>query len=465
MTEPIPTDRSRPGRRVLFTIGVLLLVGTWAATVLVRFQLVSAAALIALLFVSALLTGLGPKSLLARASTGVLVAAIVSVLVAIVAAGQAWWALAVFLSLVSAVLLLWPSYRSLFVRSKSYRAGRRVPVRVGATAAGVVAALVTVTVAVVTAYPAPVVAPLQAAAKVRQSFEPEGPRDQLTNLPDGVVRTSDVAYDTEFPNSFLDIYTVGDAGRDRPTYVYVHGGGWVGGAKNVGDPFAGAGDGFAPTYLPALEAGYNFVSVGYAFAPDYPYPTPLLQLSAAVEFLQTNGRDFGISMDEVVMGGGSAGGQITGQFANIQTDPAYAREVGITPVMAGNLKALALDSAALDFDRLGKTEAPVLTLDFAYDLVGRTYLADDRGSYEQANVIEHTTQNFPPTFISDGNTGTFGDQARDLHERLNSLGVPNALYIPAPQDGSVGHAFQVIPSQWTDHYNTQKYAFWAGILK
>ena len=41
-------------------------------------------------------------------------------------------------------------------------------------------------------------------------------------------------------------------------------------------------------------------------------------------------------------------------------------------------------------------------------------------------MLQRTSQS---SFISDGNNATFYDQAFDLHEKLNSLGVPNEIQL------------------------------------
>ncbi len=36
----------------------------------------------------------------------------------------------------------------------------------------------------------------------------------------------------------------------------------------------------------------------------------------------------------------------------------------------------------------------------------------------QANILEHVTADFPPAFISDGNTATYGGQASGMNNEL-----------------------------------------------
>ena len=70
------------------------------------------------------------------------------------------------------------------------------------------------------------------------SFEPlNTPGEGITAA--GQYKINDIAYGTEYPNSFLDItYPDENTETDRPTLFYFHGGGFFGGSKCDGDPLA-----------------------------------------------------------------------------------------------------------------------------------------------------------------------------------------------------------------------------------
>ncbi|MGV2900557.1 alpha/beta hydrolase [Microbacterium sp. AGC62] len=291
------------------------------------------------------------------------------------------------------------------------------------------------------------------------SFTPAGERGRQQRTRYGALRISDVAYGSRFPNSYLDVYvTDADTTTVRPTYVFVHGGGFIIGSKASGDPSAGPVGDFEVICRPMLDAGFNVVSVGYALAPEHCYPTPVLQLSEAVSFLQREGGAYGIDMSRVVLAGISAGGQIVGQFVNIETNSGYARAIGLEPVMTGTLLAVVLDSAALDVERIGRPQAPAPRQSYLFALARRVYLGSRRAVWAEADVTAHVSRHFPPTFLADGNAGSFPDQARDLHERLNGLDVCNELHLPRAQ-GPVEHGFMQSPSPLTDEYNQRKVRF------
>lgn len=116
---------------------------------------------------------------------------------------------------------------------------------------------------------------------------------------DGQYKINDIAYGTEYPNSFLDItYPDSDREADRPTLFYFHGGGFFGGSKNMGDPMA-ASD--ATALIDDLCAqGYNIVNVDYALVPEYHFPVPLIQMNEAIRFISEHKDEYNINMDKVI---------------------------------------------------------------------------------------------------------------------------------------------------------------------
>ena len=112
----------------------------------------------------------------------------------------------------------------------------------------------------------------------------------------GQNKINDIAYGTEYPNSFLDItYPDANTEIDRPTLFYFHGGGFFGGSKNMGDPRA-ASD--ATALIDDLCAqGYNIVNVDYALVPDHLFPVPLIQMNEAIRFIAEHQDEYHINMN------------------------------------------------------------------------------------------------------------------------------------------------------------------------
>lgn len=370
---------------------------------------------------------------------------------------HALWVLCLTAAIALGFFLLASAWAGRSVGS-SPRAGIRravavVPAGFAAASAVVVSALVITTAA----SPAPLIRSLHALGQ-SNSFASDAPT--TTTFVDGARVTSDVEYGSALPNSFLDIYIAdNDASISRPTYVSVHGGGWIVGDKADGAPSTDSdGASWAGTML---DAGYNVVSLNYAFAPQYRFPTQTIQLGQAMRFLDTNADRYGLDMSRVVLAGTSAGGHIVGNYAIVQTNPDYARALGVEPTQDRNaLKAIVFESAALDVGRAGTPQSPSPSNGFFFDIAARSYLdTTDTALLAQANVTDNATADFPPSFISDGNTGTFPDQAADLSAKLDRVGVANRLNLYSKNEARLDHGFMAVSSQWTDDYNRLRIEF------
>lgn len=288
----------------------------------------------------------------------------------------------------------------------------------------------------------------QANIPTTNSFEPNS---ELTlDFGDQFDHQKDIAYATEYPRSFLDIIRhKGADSNKRPTYVFFHGGGFIAGDKMSGDPNAkGKENGELIYFKQILDMGYNLVSINYALAPDYKNPVPVIQASQALAYLQEHQEELGISTDQLIFAGSSAGANLVGNFITAQLNPDHAKTLDLEPVLSkSQIKALVLEAPALDPSRTSRTVQSVALYNYIYGQSLASYtqqsqIALDDDFVAKNNLISLITANFPPTLLTEGNYGSFGDQAQDYHKRLTALGVPSTLFIPNQQTyGKQPHAY------------------------
>ena len=264
--------------------------------------------------------------------------------------------------------------------------------------------------------------------------------------------TSDVEFPSKYPHNYFDIYTRDEKLEEkRPVFLYAHGGGYVGGNKSNGDPNAMGITGIIRMIKQLLDAGFTVISTDYALAPESRYPAPVHQMTELIQYLQRKQEAYGLDMNRVVLGGGSAGAHIMAQFAVIQTNPDYAKEMGVKPVLEkGAIRAMYHGCALLDNERFGKTSSKVVN--FVFYQMGRTYfnvgVLEGNTQVLQSNIICHVDENYPPSFICDGNAGTFNAQAHDLEKRLNLLGVETkAIILDEPGMDKMVHGFDTLENE------------------
>ncbi|HJS72938.1 MAG TPA: alpha/beta hydrolase, partial [Vicinamibacteria bacterium] len=66
----------------------------------------------------------------------------------------------------------------------------------------------------------------------------------------------------------------------------------------------------------------------------------------------------------------------------------------------------------------------------------------DTPAAAQASTVENVTPDYPPVFITDGNSGSFEADARKLGAKLAENGVPiDTLFYPV-EHGPIGHEYQ-----------------------
>lgn len=356
---------------------------------------------------------------------------------------------------------------ALGIYTKMNRNFKSIVLRIGIWISLIVLISVTAFLLIFVISPKPVTLYLQSTNGAENTYNVQ---PSTTKIIDGKYQlTSNIQYGEKHPRSNLNIITPnGQFDEKRPTYFYVHGGGFIMGDSMQGDPNAeSANNATLYHYEKMIDQGYNVVTINYALAPQYVHPTPVIQLTEAVQFMQKNGEKFGINMDDVVFAGGSSGGYIVTEFTTIQANPKFAKEVGIDPIIElKNIKALVLESSPFDANRGHRTVKESVFTDYVFGqslaaYINEPVISSDKEKLELLNLIPKATSNFPPTFISDGNTGTFADQAEDYYHQLKELGVKTDLYIPDINEGEEGHGFMVqnIESIAAQTYLERKFDF------
>src|SRR5215470_13056765 len=98
----------------------------------------------------------------------------------------------------------------------------------------------------------------------------------------------------------LDVYSRADTQAPQPTIIYIHGGGWTGGAKET-QLF---------NLFPYLEMGWNAVNVEYRLARVSEAPAAVEDCLCALRWIIKNAKQYGFDTSKLVVSGGSAGGHL-----------------------------------------------------------------------------------------------------------------------------------------------------------
>lgn len=267
-----------------------------------------------------------------------------------------------------------------------------------------------------------VVSPTPTALLLRKLFEKPSlaPPDGYAAMERAVTANLDLTYPSAHGDNTLDLYLPNDADEPLPVIIWVHGGAYVGGDKSD-----------ARLYATALASeGYAVISMNYERAPEAKYPTPITQLGEVCAWVRTNAEAYTLDPERLILAGDSAGAHTAATFALIQTNPAYAEEIGIAPSVAlQSIRGTILCCGPYDVQSMGEIKS---VFGFFLARAGWAYFGSRAwvDEYAIVSVAAHVTADFPPTFLTDGNTNSFEPQGRELVAALDALGVPvTSLFI------------------------------------
>jgi len=281
------------------------------------------------------------------------------------------------------------------------------------------------------------VSPWPSALLIRYEFDKGGASVSQAlekHVPSGITQIENQQYRQADNDALLDVFYPDKTATQLPTIVWVHGGAWVAGHKDEID-----------NYMKILASrGFTTVSVNYSLAPEKQYPTPILQLNDALDYLQKNAKRLNIDDNRIMMAGDSAGSQIVAQMANSITSPSYASEIGVQPKLeATKLKGLLLNCGAYDLalpNYNGTFGGFLHTVLWAYSGT-QDFLHDPQ--LKTASVVNYLTPAFPSSFITAGNVDPLLSQSTELANKLKSLNVQTStLFYPAEHQPELNHEYQ-----------------------
>lgn len=110
----------------------------------------------------------------------------------------------------------------------------------------------------------------------------------------------DVRIDVDGGDIVLRIYTPKQVGK-LGAIVYIHGGGWVINSIDTSD---------TSCRLLAEKTGRIVISVDYRLAPEYPFPVPLNDCEAAVQWVFHHAEQYNLDRERIAIAGDSAGGNL-----------------------------------------------------------------------------------------------------------------------------------------------------------
>ncbi|KAH7042234.1 Alpha/Beta hydrolase protein [Macrophomina phaseolina] len=228
------------------------------------------------------------------------------------------------------------------------------------------------------------------------------------------------------------IYTPDESSGALPVMIYVHGGGWTVGDLDTEDKVC---------RTICRSAGVIVVSVDYRKAPENPFPIGLEDVWEGVLWTFNNISSLGGAKDKVIIGGLSAGGNISAVLAQRARDTKKVSLRGqiLRVPLVVHTNALPSD---LDFSSyMDNANAPVLPASAVLQCLN--YYGPPPEDIRISPLLAKDLSGLPPTYIQIAGADPLRDDGFAYAEKLQKAGVP----VKASVYPGLPHAFMNMPLQ------------------
>ncbi len=222
-------------------------------------------------------------------------------------------------------------------------------------------------------------------------------------------------------------------GEALPVYVYFHGGGWTSGDKAVLTKYCAS----------QAEAGMVVVNVNYRMATGFRMSHILDDADAALAWVRDNVARFGGDPTRIVLGGDSAGGQITALYAGLLHNRELAQHYSIAPALrpesvVGLVQHCSVSDFSVMFDR-----SFILGLGFVRILLphrgrGRSL----RAAARYLSPIEWVVPGYPPVLVTTSERDYLYAANLNFVDRLRANGVDVELMVFDRSRRNTEHTWQ-----------------------
>ena len=202
-----------------------------------------------------------------------------------------------------------------------------------------------------------------------------------------------------------------------PGVLWIHGGGYVIGGVDEDDLVC---------QHVCEEVGCVVVSVEYRLAPEHPFPAPIEDCYAALEWMANNAPELGIDPARIAITGPSAGGGLTAGLALL------ARDRGEIPIaFQAPIYPMIDDRNATPSSRENESSR---IWSRRYNGNGwKAYVGEKAGGEDVSPYAAATRatdlSGLPPAYIAVGTLDVFLDEDIEYARRLIEAGVPTELHV------------------------------------
>lgn len=219
----------------------------------------------------------------------------------------------------------------------------------------------------------------------------------------------------------LDLYLPKTAHKKlTPAIVFVHCGGWKHGYR----------ENFTPMAIRMAEQGYAAATITYRLSPEAQYPAAIHDVKAAVRWVRTHAKQYGIDAKHIAIAGGSAGGQIASLVGVTNGDEKFDPQMKSSKTSSAVQAIINVDGlsdftteTALKFEDDPNKKPSAAGAWFGGRYSEKTVL------WEEASPINHASKNTPPILFIGSAQTRFSVGREEMIEKLKPLGVSTQVVL------------------------------------
>ena len=279
-------------------------------------------------------------------------------------------------------------------------------------------------------------------SKDNEANPPANSKDKNNSATVYKVRVEkDIPYLTPQRKEKMDLYIpVGvEKAKALPGIVYIHGGGWMSGDKNIP-----RGISICNTLA---EQGYVLAFIEYKLATPTTasWPQALYDCKTAVQFLRKNADKYGIDAEHIGVMGGSAGAHLAAMVGTVGPDEGLEPPGPYRGVSSSVQAVVALYGiyTLKDF-KYKRTDEPWKSKTIAEHFLGVSQKKDPK-LWDLASPINHVDGDEPPFLLIQGTAdkAVSVKQCTDMDKKLKKFGVTSEVILVE----GAGHSFNLQPEQ------------------
>lgn len=208
-----------------------------------------------------------------------------------------------------------------------------------------------------------------------------------------------------------------------PAYVWIHGGGWMGGTKEGG----------VRQVIPIVRNGFVGATVEYRLSGEATFPAQIEDCKCAIRFLRAHANEYHIDPKRIAVGGSSAGGHLAALLGTSS---------GVTELEGSGGWADRSSRVHAVIDLYGPTDFHLFVTTKGYEghnqdgspesrLLGGGEVLPQSEAIKRVNPTTYVDPDDPPFLIIHGSNDRTvpPNQSKVLHTALEKAGVPSTLHI------------------------------------